>query len=107
MPDLASPLMLRSPLTEARATLPAHLYGTRAALFYLLREAEVPADFAPPGPAPARPFAPPPSFVAPPAPRPSAQIVQMLPEPARPARAAVHDMLMSDSFDFRGFGDQG
>jgi hypothetical protein len=105
----ASPPVMTAPQTEGHAVAPAHLYGTRAALFYLLRETGEPPTFAQahqaaapeasltvvasPGPAKATP------------PVPSAQILQMLPESARPVRSAVHDMLMSDSFDFRGIGD--
>jgi hypothetical protein len=90
MSDLAASLPLHPPLNGGASGLPAHLYGTRAALFYLLREADAPIAFVPARPAPAAP-----------APRPSAQIVHMPADPVRPQRTVVRDMLMSDSFDFR------
>lgn len=80
--------------------LPAHLYGTRAALFHLLREAD-PPPFAGPaaeivalpvqGPGPVRPRTAP---------------LQVVPSaaPTVPARSALGDMLQSDNFDFRSFG---
>jgi hypothetical protein len=91
MSDLAPILSLHAPPPQSGG-LPRHLYGTRAALFHLLRET---AD-------PLRPAPPP---VALPALPPVARIVPFAPPPAPPARAALGDLLQSDSFDFRGPGD--
>ena len=52
-----------APLLTPQSPLPGHLYGTRAALFHLLRDAPDPARPArppPPPPPPPRPPAPPP-----------------------------------------------
>ncbi len=101
MPD-PSPFALphRPSQTGAGIPLPAHIYGTRAALFHLLRET-APAPFAGPaaeivalpaqGPGPARPRAAP---------------LQVVPSAGTtvPARSALGDMLQSDNFDFRSFG---
>ena len=101
------------------AALPAHLYGTRAALFHLLRESDTPTGFVPapavprlvltPAMAPAPTSGPAPALASPPAAhalrlapvRPSAQIVPIGADPARTLRASVREMLMGDSFDFR------
>lgn len=95
MSDLAPILSLHSPLPQGGG-LPRHLYGTRAALFYLLRET-------------AGPLAPAPLPVALPAPPPAARVLPFAPPAAPPpqARAALGDLLHSDSFDFRGPGDPG
>ena len=79
-----------APLLPPRAPLPRHLYGTRAALFYLLRETPEPAALAPS-----------PLSLAVVHPL-RARVVPTLPEPARPS---LRDLLQSDSFDFRGLGD--
>jgi hypothetical protein len=80
-----------APLLLPRAPLPRHLYGTREALFYLLREA---------APLPAA-LAPPPLVGIQDLPQ-TARVVPILPRPARPS---LGDLLHSDSFDFRGLGD--
>ena len=85
-----------APLLTPQSPLPGHLYGTRAALFHLLRDAPHPAGTARPAPLP------PPSPVALPA-----TVVRMLPAPPAPARPSIRDLLHSDSFDFRGLGEGG
>ncbi len=95
----ASSLPPRSPQADGGTALPAHLYGTRAALFYLLREIGEPAPLALPTAGTGLTAVP--LFARAAAPQHSAQILTMSPEPVLPARSPVRDMLMSDSFDFR------
>lgn len=85
-----------APILPRPAPLPRHLYGTRAALFHLLRDAPDPGGTARPAPLPApAPVALPPT------------VVRMLPVPSAPARPSIRDLLHSDSFDFRAPGDPG
>lgn len=120
MPDPSPfPLSHRPPASDTGGVLPAHLYGTRAALFHLLREA-APTPFAGPAadivalPAPAhgmsRTRKTPWQVVPQPAPQVGPQagphpVAAAPADPIPPAtRAALGDMLQSDNFDFRSFG---
>lgn len=85
-----------APLLLPPAPLPRHLYGTRAALFYLLRAPAGPEAIAPATPSPGTPPRP-----APPRP---ARVVPLAVAPVRPA---FRDLLQSDSFDFRSAADPG
>lgn len=85
-----------APLLLPPAPLPRHLYGTRAALFYLLRAPAGPAAIAPAVAGPGAPHLP-----APP------RLAQVLPLAVAPVRPAFRDLLQSDSFDFRSAADPG